>query len=61
MAKKKQKIRITEDGIYGSKGPIPVGTEITIEGEIPAGWKAKCVVIGKAEPDAKVTTGQEPK
>jgi len=54
MAKKKQKIRITEAGIYGAAGPIKVGSEFTIEGDVPAGWASKCVVIGrqseKAEP-----------
>ncbi|MDK3016543.1 hypothetical protein [Pseudodonghicola flavimaris] len=39
------KIRITGAGIFGAKGAIPIGTEMTIKGEPPAGWAGKYSVI----------------
>lgn len=47
------RIRITSPGIYGSSGEVPVGTEFTVKGDMPAGWGGKYEVVkGDAKPDA---------
>ncbi|MEM6499475.1 MAG: hypothetical protein AAF709_22470 [Pseudomonadota bacterium] len=61
MADKMQKIRVVEEGIYGANGPVPVGSEFEITGEMPRGWKSKCVVIGETDEDAEpVQNDEEP-
>lgn len=45
------KIRITKAGIFGADGAIPVGTEITLKGELPAGWAGKYRVTEAAAAD----------
>ena len=51
------KIRITAPGIFGAKGEIPVGTEVQIKGDPPAGWSGKFAEIGSnPKPDAKAVT-----
>ena len=40
------KIRITGGGIYGTRGEIPVGTELEVS-DLPAGWKGRAVVVGE--------------
>lgn len=42
------KIEITAGGIYGAKGEIPIGTELTVK-EAPVGWAGRYRVIGKTE------------
>lgn len=50
------KIRITGRGIYGAKGEIEIGTELTVQ-EAPAGWAGRYEVVSK-EPakDAEAVT-----
>jgi len=38
------KIRITSGGIFGAKGEIPVGTEITVKKE-PTAWAGRYTVL----------------
>lgn len=48
------RIRITEKGIYGAGGEIPVGTEIEVK-EAPKGWDGRFAVISdKAEGETPV-------
>jgi hypothetical protein len=44
------KIEITGRGIYGAKGEVPVGTQLTVENE-PKGWEGRYRVLsgGPAE------------
>ena len=60
------KIRITKPGIHGvpptdenPSGEYPIGHELTIDGEIPAGWLEKVEVVGKAAKDAKLVTNED--
>lgn len=46
------KIRITSGGIFGAKGEIPVGTEITVKKE-PTEWAGRYTVL---DGDAKGKT-----
>jgi hypothetical protein len=48
------KIEITAGGIYGAKGEIPIGTELTVK-EAPVGWAGRYRVIGKTEGKTPVT------
>ena len=51
------KVRVTNRGLYGAKGAIPVGTEIEIDGDIPAGWKGRVEAIKEdPKPKAKAVT-----
>ena len=62
------KIRITKPGIHGlpltdenPSGEYPIGHELTIDGEIPAGWLEKVEIIsGKPKADAVAITNDEP-
>lgn len=42
------RIKITKSGIYGAKGGIPVGTELTVKEE-PKGWDGRYEVISGGE------------
>lgn len=62
------KVRVTNRGLYGARGAIPVGTEIEIDGDIPAGWAGRVETV-KEDPKpkakavtnpAKGKTGQKP-
>lgn len=46
------KIEITGKGIYGAKGEIPVGTELTVKDE-PTGWAGRYRVISGGETKGK--------
>lgn len=50
------KIRITSGGIFGAKGEIPVGTEITIKKE-PTEWAGRYTVL---DGDSKKTAITNP-
>jgi hypothetical protein len=51
------KIRIIAPGIYGVDGEIPVGTELTIGDDPPAGWAGKYEVVrDDPKPAAKPVT-----
>jgi hypothetical protein len=55
------KIRITQKGIWGHDGPIPVGTELTLDA-VPAHWVNKYEVVTPAPaPDAVPVTNDAPK
>ncbi len=57
------RIRITAAGIFGAPteknptGEIPVGSEFDIEGEMPAGWKGRAVVVGTEPEEGSVLIG----
>ena len=38
------RIKITKGGIFGQKGEIPIGTELTVKEE-PAGWAGRYEVV----------------
>ncbi len=52
MAKAKKTIRITGAGIYGvptaenPTGELPIGFEFETEGDVPAGWVGRAIVVG---------------
>lgn len=48
------RIRITGRGIYGGDGEVAVGTELTVNGKIPDGWKGRYEII-KGEPNPETT------
>lgn len=51
------RIRVIKPGIYGADGQIPVGTEFSIKGEVPAGWAGRVEVIqADPKPEAKAVT-----
>lgn len=41
-----QRIRITKRGLGGANGPIPVGTEFDLKGDMPEAFKHYAEVIG---------------
>ena len=59
------RIRITAAGIFGAPtaknptGEIPVGSEFDIEGDMPAGWKGRAVVVGAEPEEGSVLIGNE--
>lgn len=60
MATAKKTIRIIGAGIYGRptpenpSGEIEIGTEIEINGEMPAGWVGRAVVVGEEPKEGSV-------
>lgn len=42
----KRKIRIIAGGIFGAKGEVPIGTELEVNGDLPAGWAGRFVELG---------------
>lgn len=60
MTEAATKIRVTQPGIYGAKGAIPVGTEFPVTGAIPPGWKDKCVALSEVAEAAEPVTNPAP-
>lgn len=53
------KIRITAGGIFGAKGEVPIGAEIDLKGEPPAGWAGRYQVISDGPaPGSVALTGK---
>lgn len=49
------RVKITKPGIFGAKGEIPVGTEVTVKDE-PKGWAGRYEVItGNGDDKAAIT------
>lgn len=44
------KYRVTTAGLYGAMGAIPVGSEFTYEGTLPAGLKSRTMLLGETTP-----------
>ena len=42
------RIRVIAKGIWGAGGEVPIGTELTISGQIPPGWSELVDVIDDA-------------
>lgn len=53
------KIRIAAKGIFGAKGEIPVGTEFSIKGDVPKGWKGRVEIVNE-DPAAKAQAVTNP-
>lgn len=52
------RIKITKPGIYGAKGEVPVGTELTLKQE-PKGWAGRYVVLSDSKGKTAVTNPAE--
>ncbi len=48
------KIRITQPGLYGAEGPIPVGTEIEVTKE-PVDWAGRYELVDRPAPKGSDT------
>lgn len=60
MAKAPKRIRITGSGIYGAPtkenptGEMPIGFEFDTDGDLPAGWVGRAVVVGEEPAEGSV-------
>lgn len=50
------KIKVIAKGIWGADGELPIGTELTISGQIPPGWAELVEVINEAPASAEPIT-----
>lgn len=63
MAKANKTIRITGAGIYGvptkenPSGELPIGFEFDTEGDLPAGWVGRAVIVGEEPKPGSVFVG----